>query len=99
VSCIIRLIVRKGGQIEVAPGDIRTVESFQYADDPDTNGDGSPYSFNTRGQFAFYANFTDGTSGILISNAAAVPEPSAIGLLLIAAMTSLARRRRSSNGI
>jgi hypothetical protein len=73
----LHLIVREGGQIEVAPGDMRTVESFWYAQDRDVliNGDGDSNSFNGRGQFAFVAYFTDGTGGVFVSDVAAVPEP------------------------
>ena len=54
---ILRLIVRDGSQIEVAPADTRTVASFEYIDGTieGINGDGSPYSFNGSGQFAFSA--------------------------------------------
>jgi hypothetical protein len=90
---ILHLIVRDGGQIEVTPGDTRTVASFEYIDEG-LNGDGSPFSFNGRGQFAFLARFTDGTSGIFISDVAAVPEPSCLGLLLAASFACCVMRRR-----
>jgi hypothetical protein len=91
-----RLIVREGGQIEVAPGDVRTVQGFDYRHDRKINGDGSPYEFNRRGQFAFVAYFTDGTSGIFISNVAAVPEPGVAVSVLTLAIAWTVRRRRSS---
>jgi hypothetical protein len=89
-----RLIVRQGGQIEVAPGDFRTVRSFSYRHDVDINGDNSSYLFNGRGQFAFLANFTDGTQGIFVSDVATVPEPSAVALLASAAIALFASQRR-----
>lgn len=96
---IVRLIVREGSQIEVAPGDTRTVQSFEYARDIDkTNGDGSSSAFNVQGQFAFRARFTDGTSGIFISDIAAVPEPCFVALLApIIIITLYSRHRRPSS--
>jgi hypothetical protein len=96
----LHLIVREGGQIEVAPGDNRTVESFWYAQDRDVliNGDGDSYSFNGRGQFAFVAYFTDGTGGVFVSDVAAVPEPSCVAMLLGIAVACAAKRRRRRPG-
>lgn len=95
----LHLIVFQGGQIEVAPGDARTVQSFEYVrgDIDGVNGDGSPYAFNGRGEFTFYARFTDGTSGIFVSDVAAVPEPASgtlvVGLVLFLAVPPSRKRR------
>ncbi|MEZ6072461.1 MAG: PEP-CTERM sorting domain-containing protein [Pirellulales bacterium] len=55
------------------------------------NQDGRNSLFNDRGQVAFGATFTDGTSGIFVSNAVAVPEPAS--LMLFAVGATLLRRR------
>jgi hypothetical protein len=90
-----RLIVREGDQIQVAPGDFRTVQSFGYRGDRDINGDSSSYLFNGLGQFTFLANFTDGTQGIFVSDVATVPEPSCLTQLVLGMFTISLRTRRS----
>jgi hypothetical protein len=92
----LHLIVREGGQIEVAPGDFRTVESFDYVsgDIDGLNGDGSPYAFNARGEFAFFARFTDGTYGNFVSDVATIPVPSSLALLSSAVIALFASQRR-----
>jgi hypothetical protein len=64
------MIGRAGGTLEVAPGDVRTISSLsmltKHGDD-----DGKPRGLNDLGQVVFSANFTDGTSGIFLSNAVA----------------------------
>ncbi len=68
------LITRRGDMIEVAEQDLRTILSLNAA-----NGfrvfagddDGRARIINDLGQVAFHARFTDGTSGIFISNAVA----------------------------
>jgi hypothetical protein len=42
------------------------------------NADGRPSGFNDLGQISFVAFFTDGTSGVFVSRAVAVPEPSTL---------------------
>jgi hypothetical protein len=93
----LHLIVLKGGQIEVTPGDVRTVKSFDYVDSSfdNLNGDGSSLAFNGRGQFAFHADFTDGSSGIFVSDVATIPEPGCLALLTLGMFTISSRRRRS----
>ena len=93
----LHLIVLKGGQIEVVPGDVRTVESFEYVNE--LNGDGSPSAFNSRGEFAFLAQFTDGTSGIFVSDVAAVPEPSCAASILALAIVLAGKRRRCRKNV
>lgn len=53
-------------------------------------------SFNDRGQIAFMASFTDGTSGVFVSNLVAIPEPSSILLACFGVVTGclLIRRRQ-----
>jgi hypothetical protein len=64
------MIARTGTAMEVAEGDVRTVSALSmrtnHGDD-----DGRPRGMNDLGQIAFHANFTDGSSGILLSNAVA----------------------------
>jgi hypothetical protein len=71
----LRLIVREGDQLEVAPGDFRTIEILNLGA---TSGidSGSPSYFNDAGQIVFHAFFTDGSEGIFVSSIAAVPEHS-----------------------
>ena len=61
------------------------------------NEDGRPSSFNDSGQLTFGALFTDGTSGVFVSNLVAVPEPSATVLLALGALgvLGLGRGRRA----
>lgn len=63
----LQLIVRHGEQLEVTPGDFRTV---QYVGFVGSTGDltGRGNGFNDFGQLAFKAWFTDGTQGIFVSN-------------------------------
>ena len=64
------LIARNGQFLEVADGDGRTIASLNmltfHGDD-----DGRPRSLNDLGQIVFQAGFTDGTSGVFLSNAVA----------------------------
>jgi hypothetical protein len=73
----LQLIVRDGDQIEVAPSDFRTIQFLGFTANSG-NGDGRPSGFNDRGQITFVAYFTDGSSGVFVSNLVAVPEPAAL---------------------
>lgn len=79
----LRLIVRTGQQLEVAPGDFRTIGplGLDFLGDSG-NDEGQPSGFNNLGQVAFRARFTNGTQGIFVSNLVAVPEPSSLVMLL-----------------
>ena len=77
------LIVRDGDSIEVAPGDVRTIESLAFQANAG-NSDGQPSGYSDNGMIAFRARFMDGTSGIFVSNTASVPEPKlTIGIAII----------------
>jgi hypothetical protein len=89
----LHLIARKGGQLEVAPGDFRTVNALAFAGGAGTS-DGRRLGFNNSGQLAFSAAFTGGSSGIFVSNRVAVPEPSALTLSATTLGLCLARRPR-----
>jgi hypothetical protein len=81
----LQLIARVGGSIEVAPGDLRTIQQLSLVSDGTGNGDGKPSGLNNRGQVAFWALYTDG-EGIFVSDVAAVPEPSAQVLAIVACL-------------
>jgi hypothetical protein len=51
---------------------------------------GWPSAFNDRGQIAFVATFTDGTSGAFVSNLVAIPEPGGAVLLMAAWVVMMA---------
>jgi hypothetical protein len=67
---VLTLVARVGDELEVAAGDVRTISNLtmlaKHGDD-----DGRPRSMNDLGQIAFSASFTDGMSGIFLSNAVA----------------------------
>lgn len=86
-------IVAYGDQLEVAPGVFRIVESISFEGDA-FQRDGS--GLNDRGEIAFSAYFRDGTSGVFISSLVAVPEPSAMLLLLTAQLAWICSRSRGT---
>lgn len=79
------LVVRKGDLLEVAPGDFRTAAAFGFGYfHPSSGGqDGRPVTFNDSFTLAFFAQFTNGTAGILTATLTAVPEPATLTILLI----------------
>jgi hypothetical protein len=87
---LLQLIARVGDDLEVTPNEFRTISSLGFIGGSG-NDDGRRSGFNDRGQVAFYAWFTDGSRGVFVSNIAAVPEPSAM-LLLLLAFVALAHR-------
>jgi hypothetical protein len=87
------LVAREGDAIEVTPNDFRVIETLNpSAVDPDAV---LPVHLNARGQIAFHARFVDGTEGLFLSNALAVPEPSSIGMVLSLLLLANPRARRS----
>ncbi|TWT77935.1 hypothetical protein Pla123a_17340 [Posidoniimonas polymericola] len=90
----LQLIAHTGGTIDVDPDpaavDERVIQSIWSLGA--INGNVSQQYFNDRGQILFTATFTDGTTGVFVSNLVAVPEPA--GLALIAAAAGLLRRPR-----
>jgi hypothetical protein len=66
----LRLIAREGDQFEVAPSDLRTIATLKFAGNTG-NEDGRASGFNDAGQIAFSAFFTDGSSGVFVSNVVA----------------------------
>jgi hypothetical protein len=55
-----QLVARAGDQIQLAPGDVRTL--FTFGGVQFNNGDGNPVGFNRNGQFALRVNFNPQTS-------------------------------------
>ncbi len=91
---ILQLIAREGDPLEVAPGDLRTISELGFVRFGTGNSDGRPSGFNNLGQLAFSASFTDGSSGVFVSNRVAVPEPSALALAAAGFALCIVRRRR-----
>jgi len=95
----LRLVIRYGDQLEVAPGDFRTINGLSFLTRIEEQGQSSfrrnGTGFNDRGQLAFWASFTDGSDGIFVSNLVAVPEPSALLLLTVGGCLFLTAMRRS----
>ncbi len=93
-SNAMHLVALVGSQLEVNPGDFRTVLAIEIANSHGSADTGRT-SINNLGQIAFYAQFTDGSEGIFVSNLVAVPEPCSMALfaLFSAAMFRPLRRR------
>lgn len=83
----LRLIVREGDLLTVAPGDVRTIASFGL------NGDARGFRFDDLGNLMFRANFTDGSQGLFIATAP-VPEPNSCAILLLTVVVPRAARWR-----
>ncbi len=99
-SGILKLIARTGDMLDVDDGpgtDFRTISGLSFAGETG-NEDGRPSGFNNSGQLAFLATFTDGTSGVFVSNLVAIPEPSTLLLGAFAAAWMLVGKRRQSVG-
>lgn len=94
-SGVLRLIVHNGQELEVAPGDRRTINYvWTYGEDSGLE-DGRQSWFNEAGQVLFGARFTDYSEGIFVSNAVAIPEPGTIVLALLGFVALLLAARRS----
>ncbi len=57
----LQLVARSGDQIQLAPGDVRTIAGAGGVQL--NNGDGNPLDFNRNGQFAMRVNYTVPASG------------------------------------
>lgn len=89
----LQLIVRTGDLLDVSDDasnpDLRTVAFVQPFI-------ASEWSLNDNGEFGFFARFTDGSQGLFVSSAVAIPEPaSAIALAFGLAATLVGRRPAS----
>jgi hypothetical protein len=80
----LRLVASVGDMLEVSFGDYREIASLVFASA--TGGeDGKARGLNDAGQIVFRATFSDGSSGVFVSDALTVPEPPLVVLVLIAA--------------
>lgn len=98
-SGALTLIAREGDLLNVsdAPGqiDLRTIETLEFASRASSE-DGRGQGFNNLGQIVFASTFTDGTSGVFVSNLVLnVPEPSS-AMLLFAAVMMINQRSRGA---
>jgi hypothetical protein len=91
----LQLIARTGDLLQVAPDDFRTISSLLFRGDISSLNRGRTRLLNNAGQIVFGATFTDGTSGVFVSNAVAVPEPSTLLIGALAVMGLLNSRRPS----
>lgn len=65
----LRFVAREGDQLEVSPGVSRTIADLLFAGNANTE-DGRRAGMNDLGEVAFLATFTDGSSGIFVSDVA-----------------------------
>lgn len=77
-----------------ATTDLREISFLSLVDGSVNAFDNSRDFFNDRGQVAFLASFTDGTSGLLVSDPISVPEPSTVWVVGAIAILVTSRRRR-----
>ncbi|QEG36264.1 DUF7453 family protein [Bythopirellula goksoeyrii] len=92
-SGVLTLIVREGDLLDIDNGlgtDFRQISELGFVGGSG-NEDGRASGFNDLGQVAFRARFTDGSSGIFVSDLVAIPEPSSSLLLCIAVVGLLFR--------
>ncbi len=90
------LVAREGDLLDIDDGpstDFRTIDFLDFFADTG-NGDGRRSGFNDLGQLAFLASFTDGTSGIFVSDLVAIPEPTSLVLSALGLFGLHATRRR-----
>jgi hypothetical protein len=95
---LLHLIAATGQQLDVDDGpgvNLKTISGVTFAGASSGTGNAGG-GLNNRGQIAFAASFTDGTWGAFISDAVAVPEPSAVKLSIVAlAMVAAMRARKA----
>ena len=81
-SGVLTLIAREGDVMDVDDGpgiDFRVIDTLSFLPASNFSGtqsgneDGLPSAFNDKGQVAFHARFSGGTSGVFIANTIAVP--------------------------
>jgi hypothetical protein len=70
----LKLIAREGDPLQISAGVSKTIAELQFAGGGGaipyafSNEQGRPSGFNDRGEVAFLATFTDGTSGVFVSS-------------------------------
>jgi hypothetical protein len=88
----LQMLFREGDELEVRPGDFRTLSFANYFPRVPTGGqDGRQRILNNYGELAVSAGFTDGTQAILVFT---IPEPATAAILALATAASTARRPR-----
>lgn len=90
---VLQLIVRTGMELEVLPGDFRTIIDLSFVNEGAGNGDGRGSGFNNAGQLVFWARFNDSFEGVFVSNQVAVPEPTGL-FCAVLGLSSMALRRK-----
>ena len=94
---VLRLVAREGQNVKIGPDDYREIASLAFASN--TGGeDGRGRGLNDLGQVVFRATFTDGSSGIFVSDSLTVPEAGSGTLLLLLAACLAPNRRVRSRG-
>ncbi|MGH0030852.1 MAG: DUF7453 family protein [Myxococcota bacterium] len=95
------LVLREGDDLEVAPGDTRTIQGLRLRRARGAVVDGIPTPFNDARQLAFTADFTDGSSGVFVATLGPLPVPglppaavALLAMLLVGAGHAARRRRR-----
>jgi hypothetical protein len=91
----LKLIARESAPLEVSPGVFKTVAQLSFHSGTN-NEDGRPRGFNNLGQVVFQASFTDGSQGIFVSSAVAVPKPPGWALAILATAWPFRRRRHQA---
>lgn len=94
----LQVIAMEGGLLNVS--DIPNAPDFRVVDrlgftDGSGNQDGLASAFNDAGELAFYASFTDGTSGVFVASVNLVPEPASLFLVATLGLSPLLRRHRA----
>ncbi|MBI1370221.1 MAG: PEP-CTERM sorting domain-containing protein [Planctomycetes bacterium] len=97
VDGVLEIVAREGDQVDVDPTDgvdLRTIDSFLLDTQLHNTGgqDGRRSYFNDLDQVVLGVTFTDGSTGVLLTNLRAVPEPAS--LLMLLAVGSMLRHRR-----
>lgn len=97
---VIHSLVMTGQSVDVSRSgqapELRTIDDIFISDFGHGNADGSDSGFSEAGHFAFRADFTDGSSAIIVSNLLAVPEPTAMFLVFLAIAAWAPRHSRAT---
>ena len=90
------LIARSGDTITVSPGDERIIAHLDLVGKESGRNRVRNSSFNSQGQLAFRAIFTDNTTGVFLYDFAIVPEPTSLLLITIGLLSVSSRYRRAA---
>lgn len=85
----LRLVAISGETLEVAQGDVRTIQGVDLLQGSGGE-DGRSTSLGPNGEVAFMAFFTDGSQGVFVRT---VPEPAGLTLIALGAMAATGVRR------